>query len=234
MSRFLNILPWVVTMTGLCASYYFHSANKSKDAESAKLRPQAEEVVELKKENEELAKLPSHSDEIARLKKANADLLKLRNEARKIREENRQLATRLKNEIAKAQSAEAALRVQVAGTNAARFDLVKAQAYWDEARKLDGLQGEAKLKAFAEYTGTPEGKLKINAHFCITYLRQIDGAKQQWALENRKTAEAVPTSDEVGAFIRDGFPKCPAAGVYSINSIAADPTCSIPGHQLPQ
>ena len=39
---------------------------------------------------------------------------------------------------------------------------------------------------------------------CINNLRQIDAAKQQWALENSKTDDAVPTALELLPYLRDG------------------------------
>ncbi len=70
---------------------------------------------------------------------------------------------------------------------------------------------------------------------CINNLRQIDSAKQQWALENTKDAEAVPTSaelDTVLASVKMADLKCPKQGTYTINSVGAEPTCSIAGHSL--
>jgi hypothetical protein len=69
---------------------------------------------------------------------------------------------------------------------------------------------------------------------CINNLRQIDGAKQQWALENGKKADAVPTAEDLKPFFKDGaLPTCPAGGTYTIGSITNAPTCSVPGHKMP-
>ena len=69
---------------------------------------------------------------------------------------------------------------------------------------------------------------------CISNLKQIDGAKATWALENRKTgADTATTADLYGPtkYIRDE-PSCPAGGAYSINTVDARPTCTIPDHTL--
>ena len=67
---------------------------------------------------------------------------------------------------------------------------------------------------------------------CINNLRQIDGAKEQWALEkNKKTGDAVTEAD-VAQYIRNGFPVCPQGGHYTIGSVGENPQCSIPGHSL--
>jgi len=67
---------------------------------------------------------------------------------------------------------------------------------------------------------------------CINNLRQIDAAKDQWALENKKNTTAVPTEDDITPYLKGGMPVCPAGGVYTIGSISTIPSCSIHG-QLP-
>jgi prepilin-type N-terminal cleavage/methylation domain-containing protein len=71
---------------------------------------------------------------------------------------------------------------------------------------------------------------------CINNLRQIDGAKHQWALENRKTDTDTPVQDDVKVYILRGtFPTCPTSGTYTIGAMATDPICSNTGdgHVLP-
>jgi len=74
---------------------------------------------------------------------------------------------------------------------------------------------------------------QLNA--CINNLRQIDAAKQEWALENSKTADDIPTALELLPYLPDAiFPGCPSGGTYTINAVGVPPACSIPGHVLPQ
>jgi hypothetical protein len=68
---------------------------------------------------------------------------------------------------------------------------------------------------------------------CINNLRQIDAAKQQWALENEKKSDAVPTAQDLTPYLKS-FPKCPAGGTYTIGAVSNAPTCSIPEHKLPE
>jgi len=69
---------------------------------------------------------------------------------------------------------------------------------------------------------------------CINNLRQIDGAKQQWALENKKTDTDTPTTTEVSLYIKNNaYPTCPASGTYTINNLTTDPACNKSGHVLP-
>jgi prepilin-type N-terminal cleavage/methylation domain-containing protein len=72
---------------------------------------------------------------------------------------------------------------------------------------------------------------------CIANLKQIDGAKATWALENRKDATATPVDTVLfgpTAYIRD-TPSCPGAGSYTLNSVDTKPVCSsaTEGHVLP-
>jgi prepilin-type N-terminal cleavage/methylation domain-containing protein len=63
---------------------------------------------------------------------------------------------------------------------------------------------------------------------CINNLRQIDGAKQQYALENRKVDSYVCTTDNVDDYLKNNqFPTCPASGSYGIGAVNTDPTCSL-------
>jgi hypothetical protein len=68
---------------------------------------------------------------------------------------------------------------------------------------------------------------------CINNLRQIDAAKNEWALENNKKSTDTPTQNDLTHYMKNGqFPTCPKGGVYSIGPAGEPPTCSIPGHQL--
>lgn len=69
---------------------------------------------------------------------------------------------------------------------------------------------------------------------CINNLRQIEAAKNEWALEKNKTATDTPTWDDLAPYLSRPVPlKCPAGGTYTINPVGQPPTCSVPGHVLP-
>jgi prepilin-type N-terminal cleavage/methylation domain-containing protein len=76
-----------------------------------------------------------------------------------------------------------------------------------------------------------------NKNTCINNLRQIDGAKHQWALENGMTDTASPDETQVATYMRGGtFPTCPINGTYDIGQMTVDPSCSLgssDGHILP-
>jgi outer membrane lipoprotein-sorting protein len=72
---------------------------------------------------------------------------------------------------------------------------------------------------------------------CINNLRQIDGAKNEFALEKRKAIGAAVTEADIKPYIKldasGNLPKCPAGGKYAIGKVGELPTCSISGHALP-
>jgi len=70
---------------------------------------------------------------------------------------------------------------------------------------------------------------------CINNLRQIDAAKNEWALEHGKKPGDVPTAQDLTPYFKNGaFPTCPAGGTYTIGPVGENPTCSVPRHKLPQ
>jgi prepilin-type N-terminal cleavage/methylation domain-containing protein len=70
---------------------------------------------------------------------------------------------------------------------------------------------------------------------CINNLRQIDAAKEQYALEAKLTNGAPISDGETGVnqYIKGlenaggTTPKCPANGDYDYNAIGTTPTCSL-------
>jgi len=70
---------------------------------------------------------------------------------------------------------------------------------------------------------------------CIGNLKQIDSAKEQWAMDNKaSTGATVQWSDIAGIYMRTAIagPACPGGGTYTINPIGTDPTCSLAASDL--
>ena len=72
---------------------------------------------------------------------------------------------------------------------------------------------------------------------CINNLRQIDGAVQTWALENRKGPTDTYILDTIKPYLRldstGNIPACPASGSYSPGATVSNaPTCNITGHNM--
>lgn len=62
---------------------------------------------------------------------------------------------------------------------------------------------------------------------CVANLKQIDSAKEQWAMDNKKDSSDTPAwGDLTGAagYIKSQ-PECPSGGDYTIGAISTNPTC---------
>jgi prepilin-type N-terminal cleavage/methylation domain-containing protein len=92
-----------------------------------------------------------------------------------------------------------------------------------------GLLAAIAIPNFVKARGTAQ------KNACINNLRQIDGAKEQWALENKKSAgSAISDTTVIDAYIKGGAPACPGGGSYTYGNVDANPTCSLSsaGHAL--
>lgn len=65
-------------------------------------------------------------------------------------------------------------------------------------------------------------------HQCQSILKSIQGGKDVWALENKKTPDAIPTDADIFGAAKpiDTKPTCPAGGSYQLNAVRESPTCS--------
>lgn len=107
--------------------------------------------------------------------------------------------------------------------------------WWRGRRKAAGgcaVLAVAAALSFLQPVGVP------HRTSCVANLKQIDGAVQQWALENKKAATATYSlSDpQVLAYMKgSALPVCPQRGRYSPGTNVGDvPKCSLAasGHAL--
>jgi prepilin-type N-terminal cleavage/methylation domain-containing protein len=80
-------------------------------------------------------------------------------------------------------------------------------------------------------------RLKAQQSACINNLRQLDGAKQTWALENKAAPTVVPQASAIQPYLGRGttgnLPTCPAdsantfATSYNLNDLNTAPTCLV-------
>lgn len=148
-------------------------------------------------------------------------------EGDRLRRENQELAqtvTRLKNETDRLQQANQQLTQQLAAISATSQQQQERLQQWDAAsRQATAVVQQAQTQAEADRAA------------CIANLKLIDAAKLQWAIENNKSDDAIPTAQDLLPYLKGGvFPVCPSGGVYTINPVGEAPTCSIPGHALSQ
>ena len=67
---------------------------------------------------------------------------------------------------------------------------------------------------------------------CMSNLREIETAKETWAMQTKQAATATPaTADLVPTFMKT-TPTCPSGGSYTIGTLSVRPTCSTTGHAL--
>ena len=81
-------------------------------------------------------------------------------------------------------------------------------------------------------------RTQSQANACINNLRQMDGAAQQYALENKQSTGATITSALIAPYIKltsaGALPPCPGGGTYSFGTVGTNTvTCNVTGHALP-
>ena len=60
---------------------------------------------------------------------------------------------------------------------------------------------------------------------CINNLRLVDGAKQQWALENNQLGTATPAYGDINVYLKVPDVECPLGGTYTLNDVETNPEC---------
>ena len=73
---------------------------------------------------------------------------------------------------------------------------------------------------------------RSRATTCQANMRQMDTAKEHWAMENLKVQSDTPQPSElVTEYMRaryeDALPSCPSGGSYTLGSLSALPLCSV-------
>ncbi|MEI9863616.1 MAG: hypothetical protein WDN00_03480 [Limisphaerales bacterium] len=118
-----------------------------------------------------------------------------------LRAENQDLP-RLRNQVTQLQAANQKLSGQLK----------------DTATHAQQAQAQLQQVAAARQAETQRVNAEAEHDACINNLRQIDAAKQQWALEKNKTAEAIPTAQEIAPYFKNSvLPVCPSGGTYTLN-----------------
>jgi myosin heavy subunit len=228
----------VVLLAGLAVLYMTY---QKQAAELAQRRVESQELQQLRATTEEANKVQAQNEneELTRLRKENEDLLRLRSVVRQLRDEKQQLGKQVQSAEAQAQAAQTQAQNAQKQASALRDSAAAAAAQAGTLRVSNAVAGQPmtpEQQAFAARYGlaptapvTDTDKLNV----CVNNLRQIDGAKQQWALENKKSPGAFMTPQDLTPYLRT-MPTCPAGGVYTLNLVSTPPVCSVPGHALPR
>jgi hypothetical protein len=213
-----TILPWFIVIVLLASSIVLLTQNKRAEAELAELRPQSERLKKAQAEKEELKRVEGQLDELARLRKDNEELHRLRNEVRQLREQKQQAA-------GSTQPGQTRTGRPPAGAG----DTQQVQ------QQLQQLQAENERLRAQNAAFQQSRTVESQGNACVNNLRIIEGAKEQWALENRKVVGTVVNPVDIQPYLKGNVvPACPAGGVYALNPVGAAAICNIPGHALPQ
>lgn len=74
-------------------------------------------------------------------------------------------------------------------------------------------------------------KYVSNRNDCVNNLRQLQAAKNEWALENGIANGTLVAANDITPYIqldsRGQLPKCPAGGTYILGRVGEDVKCSI-------
>jgi hypothetical protein len=186
------------------------------DAEISALQATLQIRDQNEAEHDTQGQLAAQHQELARLRKDNQELHRLRNEVRQLREAN-----------------EAVTQTARAGS-AVEPTAATAELMGELQRQVQQLQVEnAQLRAAEQQALQVQNQGEALSAVCINNLRQLDGAKEQWALENRQPAGTLPEPADLEPYLRDpDVWVCPAGGLYFLDGVGIPPTCSIPQHSL--
>ena len=66
---------------------------------------------------------------------------------------------------------------------------------------------------------------------CINNLRQMEAAKEQWALETKQAQGATADTTLCNEYLK-ASPICPAGGTYAYLTVGSNATCTITNHAL--
>jgi chromosome segregation ATPase len=206
-----TILPWILAVAFAACAVSFYLSGSAKDAQLAEAREQVQQLDTLRSQIDDLQKQASgQNDQIASMRKDNDELLSLRSKVRQLTDEKAQLSKQLQNSQAQVVQSQAEVQ-QVQARASENANSIAEQRLLQIKQAQDAVNG------------------------CINNLRLIDGAKQQWALENNKTANDIPQPhDLLSYFPSHMMPECPGGGRYTINAVGTPPTCSIAGHTMQQ
>lgn len=227
-----RIFAWIGMAALLASTAYLLVARQDLKASLESLRAENQELRQeaAERDQAEATAAQVQTDEIAKLRKDSQELLRLRNEIRQLRDEKQQLSRQVQS--AQAQSQAALTQAQTAQAQAQALQAATSQENATARSAAEGgLTTEAMVAFRKRYGLVPDATAAQN--MCINNLRHLDGAKQQWALENQKTASAVPTMTDLAPYLRNQVPACPSGGAYTLNSVGTSPSCGQPGHALP-
>lgn len=184
------------------------------------LRRKVQDLEAKAADPKEVERLRAQAREAAELKKEVEEVHRLRGEVTLLRKD--------KAVFEKASAENAQLRVAAQQAQRLQAENTALRGQYQSA--------QAVVQNFAQAQGVPSSAAAAEAlkNACIANLKQIDGAIQQWALENRKVAASPVNMRGAVEYLKGSvLPLCPSGGAYSAGpTVSASPTCTVPGHTL--
>ncbi|MBI5774679.1 MAG: hypothetical protein HZA89_13165 [Verrucomicrobia bacterium] len=220
------LTPWIVVVAVAAVAggviFKMYSTAETQQRELAALRAEKKELDALRTEAQELPKLRAIAREMEVVKKEAETVHRLRNEVSQLRAEQQQFI-KAQGEV---QQLKGALQQQQAQAQELRAQQAQLQAAAMAAQRT--AQG-----AVPNPAATQAAQAEALKNACIANLKQLDGATQQWALENKLTANSAVNAEGIKNYLRGRMlPVCPAGGTYSFTIVKDTPRCTIPGHAL--
>jgi regulator of replication initiation timing len=206
-------IPWVclaIIFISLPSLFYANYQRNAAQAEALDLRQQMKQL-QSQLDDLKASSVATLSDDNARLRAENQGYS--------------QKLAQASNNLAQMAAAKNKLAGQL---QTARLAISMQQ---DHLQQLTVINQQAQAAASAPPPLSPDDAQAL----CIRNLHLIDSAKQAWAVDNSKDATDVPTAQDLLPYLRGGvMPTCPSGGSYTIGAMSDLPSCSVPGHALPQ
>jgi hypothetical protein len=214
------VLPWLLVVALGAALVWQFTESQKQQRQLASARLAAEQLEALREEFEaKQAQYAGIAAELERNRKESKDLLRLRNEVVQLRNEKAQLTQQMQTAQTQVQSAQ-----QQALAAQQQAETLRASGA-QPALPTAPLEVQAR---FAQRYGLTLGPEQQQA-LCVNNLRQLEGAKQQWALENNQAQGAPVDAAALKPYLKE-MPVCPAGGSYTIGAVGTPSSCSLPGH----
>jgi hypothetical protein len=203
-----NWIVWLLVVVFLASEIFLFSANRQKNAALDALGKSQQQVEQLQAQ-------------VVQLQSSNA--VAQDSEISRLRADNQDLP-RLRNQVTQLQATNLNLTQRLKAT------LTAAQQQQAQLQQL-AVENQ-QVRAVAQQLDAEAAR-----NTCVNNLRQINAAKQMWALENNKPAAAVPTAQDIAPYIKldanGNIPGCPSGGTYTIGAVGEPPGCSIHGVLVP-
>lgn len=219
-----SLTPWLVVVAVAAVAggimFKMNSTIEAKQHEITKLEATAKAARD--EADQQRDKQTMLAREMEMVKKDAETLHKLRNEVSQLRAEQQQFV-KAQGEVQRLQGA---LQQQQAQAQELRAQQAQLQAAALAAQKSG--PGAAPNAAV-----TQAAQAEVLKNACIARLKQLDGAIQQWALENKMTSNSAVNPEGIKDYIKGRqLPVCPAGGAYSFTIVKDVPRCNIPGHAI--